>query len=240
MTLNPEFAFPALWNPCLRTGTMILIVHLVMCELPHLPQFWWSDTLTAGVLMQWRVGRDTGVFEIPLVHLNRFWSCIYICIKLLNVRPGLDCWITQLVSRVHTRLGVVMSLSAHDIMRPDTGADLITPRDPQWCAPPGSLVPGIIFRFFSNNGHCGGIKINNEVLRLRPFLHSAKEIHFWLDIGCYLISLLMRLTWPASRSLYSPRLTLTAFLAHYFTIFNVCKVQDLSKNKSVNCFMDMS
>ena len=101
-------------------------------------------------------------------------------------------------------------------------------------------VPPIIFRFPSNNGHCGGIKINNEVLSLRPFLHSAKEIHFWLDIGWYLISLLMRLTWPASRSLYSPRLTLTTFLAHYFTIFYVCKVQDLSKNKSVNCFMGMS
>ena len=58
MTLNPEFAFPALWNPYLRTGTMILIVHLVMCELPHLPQFWWSDTLTAGVLMQSRKGGE--------------------------------------------------------------------------------------------------------------------------------------------------------------------------------------
>ena len=98
MTLNPEFAFPALWNPCLRTGTMILIVHLVMCELPHLPQFWWSDTLTAGVLMQWRVGRDTGVFEIPRVHLNRFWSCIYICIKLLNLRPGLLNYTTRIKS----------------------------------------------------------------------------------------------------------------------------------------------
>ena len=218
---------------------MILIVHLVMCEEPHLPQFWWSDTLTA----QWRVGRGAGVFEIPRVHLNSFWSCIYICIKLLNIHTGgPDCWITQLVSRVECTLGWV-SWCRYQPMIPwgrTLAPTWLHPGIPVICGPGWGPVPPIIFRFFSNDGHCGGIKINNEVLRLRPFLHSAKEIHFWLDIGWYLISLLMRLTWPASRSLYSPCLTLTIFLAHYFTIFHVCKVQDLSKNKSVNCFMDMS
>ena len=56
------------------------------------------DCWSAPVLMQWRVGRDTGVFEIPRVHLNRFWSCIYICIKLLNLRPGLLNYTTRIKS----------------------------------------------------------------------------------------------------------------------------------------------
>ena len=126
---------------------------------------------------QWGVSRGAGEFEIPRVHLNSFWSCIYICITLLNIhtKPGL--WITQLVSRAS------WYRYHHDITRPRThwlASDMITPIP---------NVPPIIFRFLSNNGHCGGIKINNEVLSLRPFLHSAKEIHFWLDIGWYLISL---------------------------------------------------
>ena len=52
---------------------------------------------------------------------------------------------TRIKSGVHTGLSVVMSLSAHDIMRPDTGTDLITPRDPRDEWP--RLGPGVSHYF---------------------------------------------------------------------------------------------
>ena len=61
---------------------------------------------------QWGASRGAGEFEIPRVHLNSFWSCIYICITLLNIHTEPGLWITQLISRVS------WYRYHHDITRP--------------------------------------------------------------------------------------------------------------------------
>ena len=170
------------------------------------------DTLTA----QWGVRRGAGMFEIPWEHLNSFWSCIYICIRLLNIHTS-DPAVELLNPYQEGTLECVVisssALEAGDI------TDLMTPIPNVWLSP----ASPIIFRFFSNDGHCGWIEINNEVLSLRLFLHSAQEIHFWLDIG--LIWYPRRSVWPeqTSRSLYSTRLTLRTFLAHDVQSFTFAK-----------------